>query len=155
MLGIVGSACHAGSVDVTAADIAAVPVENLRVPRAEFGAAWVAAESLHDDRVRRQLPDWYGAGVVVTCRWLAQATVRPESGPWRLARSPVTRRASRAYPELIEAECLAAEQLDTRRPAPDWLAERPGWSTAILATLNWAWRSTGGPPLDIEHSAAG
>jgi hypothetical protein len=144
-----------GCVDVTPADIAHVPAENLHVSRAEFAALWSAAEQLHDDRVRRRVPDWYGAGVVVTCRWLARAIVRPESGPKYPAEAPVTRRLNMAYPELIEAECLAAERLDMRRPVLAWLADRPGWSAAIVATLNWAWRRTGDPPIDITHTATG
>ncbi len=144
-----------GCVDVTVADIAHVPAENLHVSRADFAALWAAADQVHDERVRRGSPDWYGAGVVVTCRWLARAIVRPPSGRRRPARSPVTERTNMAYPELIETECLAAERLDMRRPVPAWLADQPGWSAAIVATLNWAWRRTGGPPIDITHSATG
>jgi hypothetical protein len=55
-----------------------------------------------------------------------------------------------ALPELIEEEALAAELLDMRRPRPQWLVERPGWSESIMATFNWAWRRTGPPPLPIE-----
>jgi hypothetical protein len=148
-------ACHAGWVDVTAADIARVPAENLHVSRVEFGAVWVAAEVRQAERTRQRVTDWYGAGVVVTCRWLARAIVRPAEGPHRPARSPVTRTTRMALPELIEAECLAAELLDMRRPRPGWLEGRPGWSEGIVATLNWAWRRTGGPPVEVAQSAAG
>src|SRR6266568_5726502 len=119
-------------------DLDRIPAENVNVPLQEFGRGWFAAEERHDDRVRRKVPDWYGAGVVVTCRWLAWAIVRPPTGRQRPTRSPVTGRMSMAYPELIEAECVAAELLDMRRPA--WLADQPGWIEAIVATLNWAWR---------------
>jgi len=142
-------------VDVTPADIARVPAENLHVSRAEFAALWAAAERHEEEQARRQVLDWYGAGVVVTCRWLARAIVRPPSGRRRPARSPVTGRTNMAYPELIEAECLAAERLDMHRPVPAWLAEQPGWSAAIVATLNWAWLRTGGPPIGVAHSATG
>jgi hypothetical protein len=54
--------------------------------------------------------------VVVTCRWLARAVVRSSSGPWCLARPPLSRHDERAFEELIEAEYLAAELLDMRRP---------------------------------------
>jgi len=140
-------------VDVTAADIARVPAENLHVARSEFAAVWTAAEHLHDDRVRQRVPDWYGAGIVVTCRWLATAIVRSPEGRQRPADAPVTGRTNMAYPELIEAECLASELLDMRRPVPTWLANRPGWAAAVLATFKWAWLRTGGPPIDIAQSA--
>jgi hypothetical protein len=60
-----------------------------------------------------------------------------------------------ATPESIEAECLAAERLDMRGPAPQWLAERPGWSAAIVATFDWAWRRTAGTPIEAPRTAAG
>jgi hypothetical protein len=142
-------------VDVTAADIAKVPAENLHVSRADFAALWTMAEQVHDDRVRRKVPDWYGAGVVVTCRWIARATVRPATGPWRQAWSPVTERTNMAYAELVEAEALAAEVLEMRQPRPGWLLGRPGWIEGITATLRWAWLRTGGPPMDVEHTATG
>jgi len=142
-------------VDVSAADVARIPAGNLRVPVADFAALWRAAERHQEERARRHVADWYAAGVVMTCRWLAAATVRPAAGPWRPARSPVTERTAPAYEELIEAECLAAETLAARRPVPGWLAEQPGWLDAVLATLNWAWRRSGVPPMDLRHSATG
>jgi hypothetical protein len=134
-------------VRVTEADIARIPVGNLRVPRAEFGAVWVAAEQRNAEQGEQGVTDWFAAGVVVTCRWLAGATVRPSTGRWYVAYSPVTRRSVRAYEELIEAEYLAAERLDQRRP--DLVATRPGWCEAIRATLRWAWRHDGPPPLAV------
>ena len=69
-------------VRVTEADVARVPVGNLRVPRAEFGAVWSAAEQRDREQGERGVTDWYPAGVAVTCRWLAGATVvrRPGAG---------------------------------------------------------------------------
>ncbi len=143
-------------MEVSATDLARVPAENVRVPAADFGAMWVAAERYHDDRVRRRVGDWYGAGVVVTCRWLAVATVRPLSGPWRPARSPVTGRQNRAYPELIEAEWQAAHVLAQRRPVPGWLVNQPGWLDGISVTLDWAWGGSGRVPIEVgRESAAG
>jgi hypothetical protein len=55
-------------VDVSAADINRIPAGNVRVLQAEFGALWQMAERSHDEQVRRGVPDWYGAGVVETCR---------------------------------------------------------------------------------------
>lgn len=140
-------------MEVSTADLARVRAENLRVPQAEFGSLWVAAEQFHDEQVRRQIQDWYGAGVVMTCRWLAQATIRTEAGPWELARSPVSGRAARACPELIEAESLAAEKLAMRHPRPEWLTRRPGWIEAVDATFGWAWRRSGFPPIEISNTA--
>jgi hypothetical protein len=135
-------------VEVTEADVARIPRANLRVPQAEFVAVWAAAE-------QQCAADWYAAGVVVTCRWLATATVRPATGRPYVAYAPVTGRTAYAYEELIEAEYLAAERLDLRRPRPRWLAERPGWVEGIGATLRWAWRHNGPAPIDIDERAAG
>ena len=140
-------------MEVTDADTARIPVGNLRVPRAEFVAVWAAAELLDAEQGARGVSDWYAGGVVVTCRWMAAAVVRPPSGPRRLARSPISRRTTVAHEELIEAEFLAAELLDVRRP--DLLVSRPGWCEAVRATLQWAWRHDGPPPLAVStvHAA--
>ncbi|MCA1681576.1 MAG: hypothetical protein LC700_00050 [Actinobacteria bacterium] len=135
-------------VDVTEADVARIPRRNVRVSRAEFAAVWRTAERLGGD-------DWYAAGVAFTCRWLAWATVRPASGPWHPARAPVTGRTNLAFEELIEVEYLEAEKLDMRRPRPEWLLGRPGWSEGICATLRWAWCRTGPAPLRVEEAATG
>jgi len=140
-------------MEVTDADTARIPVGNLRVPRAEFVAVWAAAERLDEEQGARGVSDWYAGGVVVTCRWMAVAVVRPPSGPRRLARSPISRRTTVAHEELIEAEFLAAELLDVRRP--DLLVSRPGWCEAVRATLRWAWRHDGAPPLVLPVHAAG
>jgi hypothetical protein len=73
---------------VTEADLARIPVGNLRVSRAEFGAVWAAAED------QTHLPNigvsrWFIAGVAVTCRWLAGAVVESVLGRPGLAVSPV------------------------------------------------------------------
>jgi hypothetical protein len=138
------------SVEVSAADIAKIPAGNVRVPQAEFVALWQAAERFHDEQVRRGVQDWYGTGVVETCRWLANGVVLLKAGSWSLASSPVTRQFSVAYDGLIEAECLAAEKLAVSRPVPARLARRPGWIEAVVATLNWAWRRYGRPPLEYR-----
>jgi hypothetical protein len=140
-------------VEVSAADVAKIPAGNIRVSRAEFVALWQAAEQLHDEQLRRGVPDWYGAGVVETCRWLA--IVEPKTGPGHLAPSPVTRRTRVAYDNLIEGECQAAEQLARRRPVPTQLMSRPGWIEAVVATLNWAWRRYGSPPLGTSRNVWG
>ncbi len=131
---------------VTEADLARIPVGNLRVPRAEFGAVWAAAED-RDRPLEEGVTRWFTAGVAVTCRWLAGAVVESVVGRRQLATSPVGRRAVRAYEELIEAEFLAAERLAER--CPDLVAHRPGWCEGIVATLRWAWRHDGPPPLPV------
>lgn len=139
-------------VEVSAQMVAKIPRGNIRVSRDEFCALWRAAEAFHDERVRNRVGDWYGAGVVMTCRWLARATVRPPEGRPYMAFSPVTERDALAMEELIQAELLAAEKLAIR--SPGWLAERPGWLDAVIATLNWAWLRRGEPPVPFEHRTA-
>jgi hypothetical protein len=141
-------------VDVTAADIAKIPAANLGVPRATFAALWVTAERLHDERAQQRISDWYSAGVVMTCRWLAGATVRPETGPPHPARSPVTGHTNCAYQELIEAEYIEATKLAMCQPRPAWLEQRPGWIEAIEATLHWVQHRYRDPPLEIDWSVA-
>jgi hypothetical protein len=149
-LGLLAPRVTIDGVDVSAADIAKIPARNVRVPQADFVALWQAAERFHDEQVRRGVPDWYGAGVVETCRWLANAIVESEAGSWPLAPSPVTGRVNVAYDELIEAECQAAERLAVSRPVPARLEHRPGWIRAVVTTLNWVWRRYGRPPLEYR-----
>jgi hypothetical protein len=128
-------------MDVRDADIAAIPAENLNVPLHEFAEVWAAAEL-------RARVDWFGCGVAETCRWLACATTRPDGQPWHPSPAPVSQRtARRAMPELIEKECLEAEKLALRRPAPEWLEEQPGWLDGVCATFDWAWRRRAPAPL--------
>jgi hypothetical protein len=140
-------------VKLTTADLDKIRAENLHVPRADFVRVWSAIEEHQDGQLVRDIPDWYGEGVRAVCRWLARATVRPVNGPWRLAQAPVTERRQQAYPELIEAECLAADLLLMRRPAPRWLSEQPGWAESIVTTLDWTWRYSGRPPVFGDHRA--
>lgn len=139
-------------MEVTAAAVARIPAGNLRVPRAEFAALWSAAEQQSRDQAARGVADWYAGGVALTCRWLAAAVVVTQAGRQQPAFAPVTNRSARAYEELIEAEYLAAGQLDVRRP--DLVASRPGWREAIRATLRWAWRHEGPPPLALPAARA-
>jgi hypothetical protein len=135
------------SVEVTEHDVRRIPLRNLRVPLEEFVAVWAEAEQVAAQQAEQRVTDWYIGGVVVTCQWIARAVVRPSAGPRRLARSPVSRRTTAAYEELLEAEYLAAGVLDDRRP--DLLEHRPGWCEGIVATLRWAWRHSGPPPIDV------
>ena len=151
----VSAGCKPEQVRVTDSDIARIPAANLRVPRAEFAALWTTAEQLCDDQNRRGVTDWYAGGVAATCEWLAAAVLRPGTGPPQAAYSPATGRSARAYEELIEAECVAAEQLLARRPVPPTLRRRPGWIEGIVATLRWAWRRSASPPLEIAERDTG
>jgi len=132
-------------VEVSAEAVAEVPGENLRVSRSEFGAVWALAE-----RLGSQSGDGgdYLLGVILTCQWLADQAV-PSVLPNRVAempRSPLTRRLQRPMPETVESELLAAY---ARRGARLELAR------GVSATLEWAWRGKGRPPLDLGHAAAG
>jgi hypothetical protein len=137
--------------EVTDTDLARVPIGNVRVPRAEFAEQWVAAERRCDEQAERGVTDWYAAGVAATCEWLATAVVRPATGPHHSAYSPATGRTARAYEELIEAECLAAEKLAARRPRPPSLLRRPGWIEGIVGTFDWGWRHAAPPPLQLDE----
>lgn len=150
------SACRVTLDDmrVTDSDIARIPVSNIRVPRAEFAALWTAAEQLSEHWAQQGITDWYSGGVAATCEWLAAATPPRANGSRRTPYSPITGRSARAYEELIEAECLAAEQLLAGTPTPAVMLRRPGWEEAITATLRWAWRHSGQPPLHLDYRQA-
>ncbi len=154
MLWNVGPPCHSGRVRVTENDVARVPVGNLRVPRADFGALWAAAELRCEEQAARGVADWYTAGVAATCEWLAGAVVQPAAGAPYLALSPATGRTARAYEELIDDELAAAERLAAREPRPAQLVRRPGWIEGIVATLRWAWRA-GAAPLQLDEARTG
>lgn len=132
-------------MEVTQSDVSGIPVGNVRVPRQEFIAAWQAASARDAEHGRRGITDWYAGAVALTCRWMAAAPLRTSRGGG-VTRSPATRRRTLAYEELIEEEFLAAQDLEQRRPD---LAARPGWCEGVRATLQWAWRAEGPPPLEL------
>jgi hypothetical protein len=134
-------------MEVTDRHIARIPHGNLRVSRAEFAAVWRVAEQRDHDSGRRRVLDWYAGGVATTCRWLAAVMVQRPGGRVAIAEAPATYREVRAYEELIEEEAVAADNLALRDPC--LLESRPGWCEAIQATLLWAWRHEGPPPLAI------
>lgn len=138
-------------VRVTEAEVARIPATNLRVPRGEFVALWIAAE-LACDAQTGATSQWYSAGVAATCEWLATAPRIAEVGAYRPACSPATGRTARAHEELIETELLAAERLASREPRPARLARRPGWIEGIVDTLRWAWLHDGAPPLQVDEA---
>lgn len=140
-----------GCVELSAADLERIPARNVRVPVVEFARVWVAAERQLDADPR----SWATYGVVATCRWLAGATVPRRGGGRQPARAPVTERSASACAELIAAECVAAEKLLFRRPVPAWVRNQPGWLEGVVATLAWAWRRTGPPPIAVADRVPG
>jgi hypothetical protein len=139
-------------VRVTERELAAIPPGNIRAPRGESGALWIAAEQLSAEQGKRGVTDWAAGGVAMTCRWLARAVTESYNGRIRLPTAPITRTSKLAYEELIEAEYLAAETFAARRPPPVLVTDRPGYVEAVRQTLRWAWRANG--PCPVLTSAA-
>jgi hypothetical protein len=132
---------------VTERDVERVPPGNLRVPRREFGALWAAAEQRSKDQGAVGISDYRAGGVLITCRWLARATVDGPGGRRRPAYAPITKTSRLTHEELIEAEYLAAESLAAQAPPPYWLARQPGYLDSVCATLRWTWRGSGPAPV--------
>jgi hypothetical protein len=141
---------------LTRSHLDGIPPDNVNIPVREFARGWFAAEQVHDERVANGASDWYGAAVAATCRWLANATVRPETGPWYSERAPLTRRRRMTHPEYVQEEAFEAQNLWSRRNIPSWLLARPGWLDGVLDTFDWAWWGTRRrPPIDMEDLKAG
>lgn len=136
-------------MEVTKSDVDGIPPGNIRVPQPAFVALWERATARDAEQGARGVTDWSVGAVALTCRWLAAAPLRNARGGG-LVRSPATRRRALAYEELIEEEFLAAQDLEQRRPD---LAARPGWCDGVRATLRWAWRAEGPPPLELPATA--
>lgn len=140
---------HPELMQVTDADVAGLPPGNVRVPHDEFLGVW--REATRRDAAPSDAEDWYAAAVATTCRWMATAPARLENGLGGPVRSPATRRIRMAYEELIEAEYVAAQTVEQRRP--ELARSRPGWCDGVRDTLRWAWRREG-PPPDLGRGAA-
>lgn len=136
-------------MEVRESDVAGTPTGNVRVRLDEFAAVWKTASAHAEEQANHGVTDWYALAVAVTCRWMATAPTRPGTGAHRLTRSPATKRARVAYEELIEAEYVAAESLEQRRP--DIAEHEPGWCEGVRTTLRWAWRRSGPPPLEVAE----
>jgi len=139
-------------MEITARDFERIRQENLRVRLTDFARLWLAAEQRADALNREGQGDWYLAGVQITCRWLAHATVvlNYPSGPVRQpATAPITHARARAYEELIELETQAAERWVGR----EWPG-RPGFVEGVVATLAWTWRRSGVPPIEVDRAHA-
>jgi hypothetical protein len=131
-------------MEVSAETLAKVPGENLRVSRAEFGALWALAERLG---MRPVTGDRYLVGVITTCRWLAGQPVWDSIfGRWVMPETPLSRQAHSAMPETIDEEYLAAAT------APAFERDR---ARGVMATLEWTWHGSGGPPLGVSTTATG
>jgi hypothetical protein len=134
-------------MELTQRDFDQIPGENLRVSRAEFIAVWTLAERL-DPR------DWYAIGVRKTCRWIACARVpNPLEGGTELAPAPISSAGAMAHEEAIQAEAQKADHLLALEA--QGLNGPPGYVEAIASTLEWVWRGSGCPPLDIHAADAG
>ncbi|MEU8226175.1 hypothetical protein [Kribbella sp. NPDC048915] len=140
-------------MELTARDFERIPRHNLRVPVREFARVWLAAERRGDAEEAAGLPeDSYLTGVQTTCRWLANAivTVHRPNGPVRQwAHAPLTDTSENAYEELVELETQAAELAVARSGSG-----QPGFEDGALATLAWAWRRSGVPPIEVDQTSA-
>lgn len=62
-----------------------------------------------------------------------------------MAHSPVQHRAVYAMPETIEEEYQAALRVQQMRADSTFVRE----ARAVVATLEWCWRGSAGPPIDV------
>jgi len=134
-------------MDVTAEHVVRIPASNLRVNRSQFAEVWARAEAVVD---HSGVEDYFVLGVALTCEWLAALPVpsRIHKGTTELPRSPVSQRLAGATPELIEDEYVAAVR--RRRSRVAWRAEL---ARGPMATLEWAFRGNGRPPIDVAAAA--
>lgn len=122
------------------------------MPVRDFARLWLVAEQRGDAVTAAGGNDHYMFGVQLTCRWLA-GVIKTDEGPsgrvsW-FSPAPITNHRDKAYEELIAAETDAAERaVADRRDSPDEFV------TGAHATLAWAWRYSGTPPIDVGTEAA-
>ncbi|WP_406051327.1 hypothetical protein [Kribbella sp. NBC_00889] len=137
-------------MELTGRDFERIPRTNLHVPVREFARLWLTAERRGDAVLRAGGDDLYLLGVQMTCRWLA-GVIKVVDGPAGrvplASPAPITRQQERAYEELIAAEADAAE----RAVAQDRKDRGAGFVAGAHATLAWAWRWSGVPPIDVEQ----
>lgn len=124
-----------------AEEVEKIPRGNLRVARADFAEVWRAGEELgHTES--------FGSGVAHTCRWMACA-LSTLNGRRLVSMAPITHTMRLAHEELIEREYLAAEQESIRLVGSDD-EHRVAFVEGARATLRWAWKGLGSPPVDIR-----
>ncbi len=136
-------------MDVTQHLIDNIPTGNLRIPRPQFAALWVHAEHLGK---QPGTGDSHLAGVIDTCRWLADA---PTLGPYNRKTppdSPYRHAQTRADPETIDTEyTTAAACLGETGHHPN----RYDLARGVEAMLAWCWNATGPAPLEVPSTVMG
>lgn len=142
-------------MELTARDFERIPRTNLRIPVREFARLWLTAERSDAALEAAGEPeDAYLRGVCATCEWLAGVIIKVRGADGRPASvfrpSPVTGLQSKAYEELIAEETQTAEQIVADSPPGE-----PGFVDGVLATLMWAWRRSGVPPITAEQARTG
>ena len=143
-------------MELRGSDFDRIRREHLRgVTVTEFARLWWQAErradALRAEDRSRLVP---GRGAAA-CRWIANAWVQYD-GPiegrnGEMAKTPLTLKSAWVIEELIEEETLDAERLVGRWEWPG----RPGYVEGVAATLTWAWRRSGVPPIQVEQRARG
>ncbi|WP_328321866.1 hypothetical protein OHA70_25540 [Kribbella sp. NBC_00382] len=141
---------------ITERHLEEIPRANLRIPVREFARVWLRAEIRSDESAAAGEPeDGYLSGVCATCEWLAGAYIKVpgRGGQPRMTLRPAPLTAGygnvKAYEELIAAETVAAEQVVAGSPPG-----KPGFPDGVLATLLWAWRGLGVPPIELPQKQA-
>ncbi|MFI6827590.1 hypothetical protein ACIBG5_10855 [Kribbella sp. NPDC050241] len=142
-------------MELTARDFERIPQRNLRIPVREFARLWLTAERRDDAMNAAGEPeDAYLRGVCATCEWLGGVIIQVRGADGQslsvFRPSPLTGLQSKAHEELIAEETRAAE-----RTIADSVPSEPGFVHGALATLMWAWRRSGMPPIDVERAQAG
>ncbi|GAA0948615.1 hypothetical protein GCM10009554_46410 [Kribbella koreensis] len=138
---------------ITERHLEEIPQTNLRIPVREFARVWLRAEIRYDASEAAGEPEnGYLSGVCATCEWLAGVYIKVPNRDgvpqMTLRPAPLTTGYGyvKAYEELIAAETSAAEQVVAAR-----LPGEPGFPDGVLATLLWAWRRSGVPPIEIPQ----
>jgi hypothetical protein len=147
-----GSCC---GMELTARHFERIPRTNLRIPVREFARLWLTAERRDGAMEAAGQPeDGYLRGVCATCEWLAGVLIKVHGADGRpgavFRPSPITGERVKAYEELIAEETQAAV-----RAAVGSVPGRPDFVDGVLATLLWAWRRSGVPPIEVEQAQAG
>jgi hypothetical protein len=141
-------------MELTARHFERIPPANVRIPVREFARLWLSAERRDAAMEAAGEPeDAYLLGVRATCQWLAGVIITLQGDGERpvgvFKSSPITAVQTKAYEELIAEETRAAEQAVAASPPGD-----SGFVEGVLATLLWAWRRSGTPPIEVEPAHA-
>lgn len=138
-------------MELSGRDFDRIPPRNLRVQVKEFARLWLTAERRADGLEAEGRPeDFYLTGVRSTCQWLAGVIITVDGPSGRAhawSPSPITGVQTKAYEELIAEETRAAE-----RAAVGSVPGEPDFVDGVLATLLWAWRRSGVPPIEVDRA---